>query len=698
MLYIKDLNIHFGNKIIFENAEFIAKKGDITIIRGKSGIGKSTFLQALLFKHPCYYEYDGIVLSSLSSQQQIQFQYENIGFIQQVPQFLNGMKSIEHIQQFQKLGYQRNKELEEMLNIKSMESKLPKNLSGGERTRLALYLMMMKQPNILILDEPTSALDVDYTHKVIDILKKYSKEHIVIIASHDQNMIKQGTQVYDIYNHQFIPEHRIEHISQENKTFENQRHKKYKKFSIKFGYKAFRITMLCLVSLTFIILIYSSHIYHLFQSNYEEQLNHISTREFIVYKEKYKNDYYTGEGLEFPLLEDEIKKIKDIDHVENVDIHIDSLYDDLELYSHYYDGASKDNLKVFQVYDNQKLVNENYIDEDIKFHSFNSDNDYDNQLLYKFQDNGVILSEELFKKLGISIDDLKKPILSFNLLIPQYNANGINRISNDDGSSEYPCNYVMNSVKKINIPIQGVLKGTQAIYSYLNKGCCDLFIPKDIYEKYIEEYYPEKAVEIFFVNIDNKEYTFYDVIPSQYNHYDILQHITQAPWKPNSVIVKVDNINYYNDVIEEVKKLGFEVASENVDPNIMKILTQDNDNILLTFFISVILITYAFYIYLKYLVLKEEISIREYLASIGMNFKESQYIIRKNYFKNFIILALMTSIIFYILVEMVAKMQIIPLIIPPKAIYFVFIIVMSFILEIVIPLVLNKMNRKFLYI
>lgn len=698
MLYIKDLNIHFGNKIIFENAEFIAKKGDITIIRGKSGIGKSTFLQALLFKHPCYYEYDGIVLSSLSSQQQTQFQYDNIGFIQQVPQFLNGMKSIEHIQQFQKLGYQRNKELEEMLNIKSMESKLPKNLSGGERTRLALYLMMMKQPNILILDEPTSALDVDYTHKIIDILKKYSKEHIVIIASHDQNMIKQGTQVYDIYNHQFIPEHRIEHISQENKIFESQRHKKYKKFSIKFGYKAFRITMLCLVSLTFIILIYSSHMYHLFQSNYEEQLNHISTREFIVYKEKYKNDYYSGEGLEFPLLEDEIKKIKDIDHVENVDIHIDSLYDDLEFYSHYYDGASKDNLKAFQVYDNQKLVNENYIDEDIKFHSFNSDNDYDNQLLYKFQDNGVILSEELFKKLGISIDDLKKPTLSFNLLIPQYNANGINRISNDDGSSEYPCNYVMNSVKKINTPIQGVLKGTQAIYNYLNKGCCDLFIPKDIYEKYIEEYYPKKAVEIFFINIDNKEYTFYDVIPSQYAHYDILQHITQAPWMPNSVIVKVDNINYYNDVIEEVKKLGFEVASENVDSNIMKILTQDNDNILLTFFISVILITYAFYIYLKYLVLKEEISIREYLASIGMNFKESQYIIRKNYFKNFITLALMTSIIFYILVEMVAKMQIIPFIIPPKAIYFVFIIVMSFILEIVIPLVLNKMNRKFLYI
>ena len=58
MIEIKNLNISFGDKVILNNASFHTSPGVLTIIRGKSGSGKSTFLKAFQLAFVCDYFYD----------------------------------------------------------------------------------------------------------------------------------------------------------------------------------------------------------------------------------------------------------------------------------------------------------------------------------------------------------------------------------------------------------------------------------------------------------------------------------------------------------------------------------------------------------------------------------------------------------------------------------------------------------------
>ncbi len=82
--------------------------------------------------------------------------------VPQIPLFVEGMTIEEHIKQLVKLGYQRNYTYEVKFGIASLKEKYPRNLSGGEKTRAAICLAIMSEPEILILDEPTAALDASY--------------------------------------------------------------------------------------------------------------------------------------------------------------------------------------------------------------------------------------------------------------------------------------------------------------------------------------------------------------------------------------------------------------------------------------------------------------------------------------------------------------------------------------------------------
>lgn len=205
MLTVKNLTIQFYQKMILDNAEFYAKDNAMTVIKGKSGIGKSTFLKSLMFEYDCQYEYNGINLMKLNQEERQQFIYDHISFVHQLPLFLSAMNILSHITLYEKMGKKRNPELEKQLHVNHLLNKFPKQLSGGEKTRVAIYLALLKQPDILILDEPTAALDDKNARCVIDLLLNYAHQgHIVIISSHDQRLIDAGDVICTIENHKIV--------------------------------------------------------------------------------------------------------------------------------------------------------------------------------------------------------------------------------------------------------------------------------------------------------------------------------------------------------------------------------------------------------------------------------------------------------------------------------------------------------------
>ncbi|MBO5068067.1 MAG: ATP-binding cassette domain-containing protein [Clostridia bacterium] len=71
------------------------------------------------------------------------------------------------------------------VDITDLKHRKPSELSGGQRQRVAIARALVKNPKIIIADEPTGALDSNTGIQVFDILKKLSKEKLVIVVSHD---------------------------------------------------------------------------------------------------------------------------------------------------------------------------------------------------------------------------------------------------------------------------------------------------------------------------------------------------------------------------------------------------------------------------------------------------------------------------------------------------------------------------------
>lgn len=617
MLKIEDVSIKFDHKIILSQANFYANDSTLTIIKGQSGIGKSTFLKALMFEYNCQYYYGNINLSLLNTKEKDQFIYEKISFVQQIPLFLQSMTIKEHVSMLEKMKKKRNEELEQKLNILKLLNKYPKELSSGEKTKVAIYLGIIKEPDILILDEPTASLDVDSANIIIDLLKDYAHSgHIVIATSHDNKLVKNADIIYQIKDTKLISSSDIEFKPKDIVLLKEK--KPY--FNIKQGHSFFRISMLIFIGISMIISIYGFHILTGYNQSYQNILNSMSSLDILVYKQKYQNDHYSYEGFEYPFTERETQSLQTLKNVSHISWHYDCAYYNMTIYDNYIDLKNEaDNPSKVSLYINNHSFFE---DKDIGYyslHSYNDEIDYSNQLEYNFNTKGLFLTWDLYHSLNENIvfDETKDTLsLKFILLIPTYNASNISEmIINEE--SYVKVNHINSTVKEITVPIAGILKEDSYLYN-VEPGQA-LYIANSVLEKYIEEYkaiYPRTA---YYTLDNNIEKIYYDEVPNNISSNHIYQHIVESPWQPNSYIVTVDSIENVEEVAQELKDMGFCVVNEYVDSDAFQVLNKDNQIILITFMIVIFVIIYAFYIYLKLLIMKEEDEDRDYLKNLGFN-------------------------------------------------------------------------------
>ncbi|MDR1353968.1 MAG: ATP-binding cassette domain-containing protein [Oscillospiraceae bacterium] len=209
MLKIKNLCKKFGEKVIFEDFNFQANKGEFVTILGGNGAGKSTLFNLIsgtLFPDSGEILIDGIDVSFMPEHKRAKF----IGRVFQDP--LKGSSPNLTVEENIALAASKNvknnlrlatnrqnselfKEKLSPLNL-GMENRFNDkagDLSGGQRQVLAIFMAMICQPKILLLDEHTAALDPKSQEKILDLTEKITQntEITTLMITHNMTIVER---------------------------------------------------------------------------------------------------------------------------------------------------------------------------------------------------------------------------------------------------------------------------------------------------------------------------------------------------------------------------------------------------------------------------------------------------------------------------------------------------------------------------
>ena len=208
MIQIKNLSISYSNKQIINSSHLTIKKGNVTLIVGQSGCGKTTLLQAISLNIPSDYDSFTIDGNNINSIDALDLRKQYFSFVFQDYNLLSSCTVKEQLELAN--SFTNKKDLSELLiqvglNNEYLNKKV-NSLSGGERQRLAIALAIAKDTPYIIMDEPTASLDEDHILKIVEIIDQLKeKGKGIIIATHMPEVFHADS-IYRIESQKLIAE------------------------------------------------------------------------------------------------------------------------------------------------------------------------------------------------------------------------------------------------------------------------------------------------------------------------------------------------------------------------------------------------------------------------------------------------------------------------------------------------------------
>jgi putative ABC transport system ATP-binding protein len=194
MIQVTNLNLQYKDFTALKDINLDIKKGELVVLKGISGSGKSSLLALLgAFNHPTSgdIKIDNKSIVKLPDIYSSQVRNKYIGFVFQSFNLIDGLNVYDNVLAplvLSKQKIKKQKVIDAMIlaNIEHKQNDKIYNLSGGEKQRVAIARAIVNDPNIILADEPTANLDKDNSLAFIDILRKFKDlGKTVIIATHD---------------------------------------------------------------------------------------------------------------------------------------------------------------------------------------------------------------------------------------------------------------------------------------------------------------------------------------------------------------------------------------------------------------------------------------------------------------------------------------------------------------------------------
>lgn len=186
---------------------FQIEEGELVVILGSSGAGKTTILNLLGGMDNCTsgaITMYGNDITKYDEKQLVGYRRHDVGFVFQFYNLLPNLTAIENILVASQIT--RNpldaKQVLVQVGLESRMDHFPSQLSGGEQQRVSIARAIAKNPKLLLCDEPTGALDYVTGKKVLKLLQKlcYETKKTIVIITHNSEIAKIANRVIKVHS------------------------------------------------------------------------------------------------------------------------------------------------------------------------------------------------------------------------------------------------------------------------------------------------------------------------------------------------------------------------------------------------------------------------------------------------------------------------------------------------------------------
>ncbi len=184
---------------------FEVEKGEICVVVGASGAGKTTILNILGGMDSATdgkVLLDGTEISAFNKKQLTEYRRADIGFVFQFYNLVQNLTALENVELASQIC-RDSLPAAEVLSAVGLAERMqnfPAQLSGGEQQRVAIARALAKKPKLLLCDEPTGALDYKTGKAILALLAETAQKYdmTVIIITHNQAIAKMADRVIEV--------------------------------------------------------------------------------------------------------------------------------------------------------------------------------------------------------------------------------------------------------------------------------------------------------------------------------------------------------------------------------------------------------------------------------------------------------------------------------------------------------------------
>ena len=396
MIELKDICIEY-DRVILDHASISIPAHSITLIRGKSGSGKTALLYCISLmdtksKYQYYYDH-----RLIGEKDRNNIRKECISYVLQENDLLAHLDVRGTLQYFAHIHNKHlsDKDIQDYLDKMHLDVTLNQNvmtLSLGERQRLSIATALVSNPQVLVLDEPTASLDHENEIEIYNILKELSTHMTIVLASHSEESMKYADIVYTLEDGRLTSDGSViqEDICGQGEVSQVD-HKFYKEY-VKDYVKHYRF-MYVLMMMVFILSLVSGQmilgiINHSREQGMQMLIGQLENKAIIT---KDKHSYVDQDYSHFIKIDDKntFPLYKIYTQIEGEDVYLVPYFKDDDLSKYIDRNIQETKTGIYMDNESYYLLNQGLSDNRVNLDLYITDQEGMHQTTHTFDINGV---------------------------------------------------------------------------------------------------------------------------------------------------------------------------------------------------------------------------------------------------------------------------------------------------------------------